>query len=369
MFSLRNKGYPLTLAKKLPKKKTVHCLSWHGIFHHEPKFFLPQGTVLGPLLFIIFINDLHSCTSLFTLLFADDTTFLVEGWDLPALISHTNKELAKATEWFRSNLLTLNVTKTKYILISPFLAKDAVVPDLNIDGKKITRISKLSNEKSVRFLGVWLDEDLSFTDHVEKLIKKLKTGLHKLRSARTSCPLRVRKQIYHSLFESYLLFGITIYSAASEPLLEQIFLLQKKAIRLVADVHYLAHTDPLFLELNITKFHNLIIQERSIMVHKYRGGKLPPSFSRDFLTSVSDDQIGRRMDPLCFSLPPNPQPFNHRSPHKLLIQSWNSLPFEIKSEGEPIKFRSLIDQKAISNIQTECLVENCRVCLRSDDEF
>jgi hypothetical protein len=93
-----------------------------------------QGSILGPILFLCFINDLPNCTELLTLLFADDTASLVSGKELGPLIQKANSELQKIATWFRANKMAVNVSKTKYIIFKP-------------KGKKIN----LNNGEGVKF--------------------------------------------------------------------------------------------------------------------------------------------------------------------------------------------------------------------------
>ena len=146
-----------------------------------------QGSILGPILFLCFINDLHLATWLLTLLFADDTAVIDSDTDLPTLINRVNCEIQKIANWFRTNKMSVNVSKTKYIIFRPRGQKITLNLDENgilfnsneigqpEDPNKIFKLGRIyndhpdKNERTYKFLGVHLDEFLSFDTHCEKL--------------------------------------------------------------------------------------------------------------------------------------------------------------------------------------------------------
>ena len=148
----------------------------------------------------------------------------------------------------------------------------------------------------MRFLGIWIDDQLSFSGHIAKLKGKLNSGLYALSTCNKIVPINIRKTIYSSLIESHLRFGSIIYGSASPKLLEQISVLQRKAIRLVARTKFNSHTDVLFRKFKFLKHDDLIKLNQCIFIRQYCNKQLPKSFDKMFQYLPLSEQVFRDHD-------------------------------------------------------------------------
>ena len=189
-----------------------------------------QGSTLGPILFLCFINDLHLATKLFTLLFADDTCALAADKDLNALIDFCNTELKKIANWMVVNKLAVNVSKCKYIIFhnrgKNLTTENKIVFNWNPLGgddlqEKILPLERISNKnidhenRYYKYLGILLDENFSLNYHFDNICKKLSRGLFCLRRAKNLINNNSLKTLYFALFHSHLLYCTNILNCSS----------------------------------------------------------------------------------------------------------------------------------------------------------
>jgi len=169
---------------------------------------VPQGSILGPLLFLLYINDMSRCTEgLKFIHFADDTTVFRSGACVDDLAAEINTELRKIERWLCVNRLSLNVKKTSYMLISD--KKFDNVPPIRISNVNIDLVS------TANFLGVTIDDNLNFRNHVDSLCKKLSQSIGMLNRISSVVPPRAKKYIYYSLIYSKVSYGIVAWGKGS----------------------------------------------------------------------------------------------------------------------------------------------------------
>ena len=155
-----------------------------GITSHQVKIQIgvPQGSILGPLLFLLYVNDIGNSCHGRILSFADDTTLITSSSNLNELFTNANVYINNLYEWFCSNRLSLNANKTKYIVLRPrHTREDLSQYNIHIGNTQLSRIGNDCLEKSSKFLGMHLDENLTWKMHMNEINKKVSRALSSIR--------------------------------------------------------------------------------------------------------------------------------------------------------------------------------------------
>ena len=284
---------------------------------------VPQGSVLGPLLFLIYINDLPNASKKLNFyLFADDKNIYYESKDLSNVLKIVNKELRSIKRWLDANKVSLNIDKTNYVI---FHSSSRNVPSdstIKIGKKHIKRV------KFVKFLGLLLDEHLSWKYHLSELSKKLARTCGFFFKIRNLLPLDVLLCLYNALFLSFLQYGLIVWGQTFASYIGPILKLQKKAVRDISFQPRLSPALPIFKDLKVLKLSEIFELLLLTFFYDSVDKTLPCCFHDFFLFSSSVHQYSTRQ----------------ASQGDLYLSRMNSLQYGLKSiqylDALPVEFRN-----------------------------
>ena len=200
------------------------------------------------------------------------------------LYNNANLEINKLYNWFSANNLSLNAGKTKYIVIrEPYYDKSDITGlSLSINGVPLSQIGNAYGEKSTKFLGIYIDEFLTWNHHLTHINNKISRALFMIRQAKHFLPVASLRTLYFAMIHPHISYGILAWGNATQTTLKRTITLQKRALRTINNVSYNSHTDPLFKKSNILKLNDLFDHESGLFMHNYVMNKLPESFGNMF---------------------------------------------------------------------------------------